>query len=92
MKSVLLDIYYGNYMLPGQRISKESAYGKALHSVCEQEDELMKVLSEPQRVCFKKYLDADANLAEEACRMNFVAGYRLGARMIMEAMADEVKE
>ena len=92
MRSVLLDLYYGNYSLPGQKISRESAHGRALHSVCEQEDELMKVLSEPQKTCFKKYLEAQASLSEEECRMNFTAGYRLGARMIMEAMTDEVKE
>lgn len=88
MKDILMELYYGNYSVSGQKISKESLYGKALHRAVDLEDELMAGLSERQKECFKRYLDAEVRMTDEACRIHFIEGYRLGARMMMSVFSD----
>jgi len=92
MKSILLDLYYGNYSAASKPFPRNSAYAEALSMVCRLEEEMQEQLSSGQRDLFERYLNGQAALAEAAAEKYFAEGYRLGARLMLELNSEEENE
>ena len=92
MKRILLDLYCGNYSAIGKPFPKDSAYAKALRAVCDLEDEISESLSADQEETFKRYLDAQAELNDEGCRMYFVEGCIVGAQFMLDVLSEARNE
>lgn len=89
MKSILLDLYHGNYSVTGKTIPRDSTYAKELRKVCDLEDEISECLPPDQKAIFKRYAEAQEQLANAGAEMYFLEGCRLGARLMLELNSEE---
>lgn len=92
MRDILRDLYYGNYAAFECTYSRESEQAKALGIVVDLEEKLRNMLSEEQKVVFKQYDDAVADLASVSNADSFVEGYQLGVNLILAAFPEHVEE
>lgn len=86
MQSIIEELYYGNVLPFERRIPKSEEYSHIMKLLTSNEEELLKTLTEEQKETFEKF---KANLAElngidEAT--TFTIGFKLGVRLIAEAM------
>lgn len=87
MPSILSDLYNGKCRPFARAYSVK--YQKQLSAVCEAENQLMKKLPEELRAEFRGYLNAASELFALGGEEDFVEGFRLGARLVTEAVKTE---
>ena len=92
MKGILLDLYCGNYSAISKPIPKDSAYSKALQTLCDLEDKLSECMNDAQKEVFKRYLNAQAEANDEGCSLYFIEGCKLGAQFMLEVLCTEPDE
>ena len=92
MRDLLKELYFGNYSASACTESPNTAYGRALRKVCDLEDRMNDILTPEQAKQFREFADASVELQAEACRHDFMEGYRLGVRLIIEAVAERPNE
>lgn len=86
MQSIIEELYYGNGLPFERRISRGGEYSHIIKLLTCNEEELLKTLTEAQKETFEKF---KANLAglngiDEAT--TFAIGFKLGVRLVAEAM------
>ena len=82
----LEELYYGN-ILPNEKCAKLSDEVKELLKLLNRnEDELLKTLSDEQKVIFEKLKDCNCEISEISEREAFLCGFHLGARIIIEVV------
>ena len=86
MQSIIEELYYGNVLPFERRMPKCGEYSHIIKLLTRNEEGLLKTLTETQKETFEKF---KANLAE----LNgidevttFAIGFKLGVRLIAEAM------
>ena len=87
MPSIISDLYNGKCR-PFAR-SYSAAYQKQLSVVCRTEEQLMEKLPEELRPEFMQYLNVSSELSTLGCEEDFIEGFRLGARIVAEAVKNE---
>ena len=88
MKNVLHELYNGHLSRDSMTFEKGTPYARALDSMVDAESDLLASLSEEQKKAFQLYSKSLDDLYEIIRREEFVAGFQIGARIMM-AVLDE---
>lgn len=82
----LEDLYYGN-LFPHEKSAKIDDETKELLTLLNRnEEKLMATLSDGQKETFEKYKDCNREISEICERQSFITGFKLGAKIVIEAM------
>lgn len=86
MRNILSDIYRGKFTVIQKHNRKWTPFAKLLDQSNELEARIRKDLPESLRDAFDQYVKTSADLAYLACEEDFIAGYKLGIRLILAAL------
>lgn len=86
MRNILSDIYRGKYTVIQKHNRKGTPFANLLDQSNELEMRIRKDLPESLRDVFDQYVKFNADLAYLACEEDFIAGYKLGVRLILAAL------
>ena len=89
MRRMLEELYFGNINPNDQTFTRDSAYGKAVHTISENEDKLTELLEDKEKKLFLDLVNAQSLVDGTTAVENFIRGFRLGARITIEIMSDE---
>ena len=89
--TTLEDLYYGNIIPHERSIKRGSAYSEVLGYVVQHEDDLKATLTEQQKEIFEKLKDCESELHGMNDLESFVSGFKLEARIIIEALQESPK-
>lgn len=90
-ESLIREIYFGTYdPVQGRHAAAKERNG-AFDEILEMQRALMKRVPEEFRMDFEKFSDACLSLLSEQSAEDFEAGYRLGVRLMIAALADDAK-
>ena len=83
---ILEDLYYGN-LFPNEKCAKLDDETKELLVLLNRnEEKLIATLSDGQKETFEKYKDCNWEISEICERQSFITGFKLGAKIVIEAM------
>lgn len=83
---ILEDLYYGN-LFPYEECTKlDDEVRKLLKLLNRTEEKLSATLSDEQKETFEKYKDCNWEIPEICERQSFITGFKLGAKIAIEAM------
>ena len=88
MRKVLEDFYYGNITPSEKEMQPGSEMQRAISTAARCESQLAEGLDEVQQALLTKLIDAQHEIDTITATENFILGFRLGARMIIECMDD----
>lgn len=88
MYKTIQALYHGNLSFTDTNAKKGSPYAKAFGELADLEVALLDTLKEPQRGQFKRLMECEAELISIEAEENFIAGYRAGTRLALEAWQD----
>ena len=86
---VLEDLYMGNIHPSERRFKKGSQYSRALNEVVKAGDALNGTLTEKQKEQFEAYMTAQREVNMLTDCETFLYAFRLGAKIIMDVLAEE---
>ena len=86
MQSIIEELYYGNVLPFERRIPKGGEYSHIMKLLTCNEEELLKTLTEAQKETFEKFKGNLAELNEIDEATTFAIGFKLGVRLVAEAM------
>lgn len=89
MKNLLLDLYYGRISPWEDPVVLDPEHKKLSNLLKEQEDTLLKNLTEEMRHVFKEYREAELEMQCIDEERIFIRGFRLGVRLMVEALSEE---
>lgn len=82
----LENLYYGN-LFPHEKSAKiDDETRKLLALLNRNEEKLMATLSDEQKETFEKYKDCNREISEICEQQSFITGFKLGAKIVIEAM------
>ncbi len=84
MKSLLEDMYYGGFSLKNDSIKYQKRLCELSALIDRNEQELKSRLNAEEQELFEKYLDCTNEMISFENCDEFLAGFRLGGRLIME--------
>ena len=88
MRKVLEDFYYGNITPSEKEMRPGSEMQRAISTTARCESQLAEGLDEVQQALLTKLIDAQHEIDTITATENFILGFRLGARMMIECMND----
>ena len=84
--NILEELYYGN-VFPNEKCAKLDEQTKELLSLQNRNEEnLILTLTDKQKEIFEKFKDCNREFSEISERQSFILGFKLGARIIIEAI------
>lgn len=86
MRDTLEKLYFGNLTPNERQIEPGSALRKAMDQAEQQEEQLTAQLEGEEKTMLLRLLNAENEIASTFALENFVLGFRLGARMILEVL------
>ena len=86
MRNILEDLYYGNITPGVQRIAPNSELKRATDRVARFESQLTERLDETGQTILAKFVESKDEAESITALENFILGFRLGARIMMECM------
>ncbi len=89
MNSILEDLFYGELNPSLNQGSHDSDYQEALDTVVNNEAKLIKILEGKEKELFSKYANAWALVDGAAMADSFVLGFKMGVKMVSEALVDK---
>lgn len=88
MRKTLEDLYYGNITPSEQRMIPGSEMAKAVARVASCEKQLMEQLGEAEQTILTKFVRSQHEINSITATENFILGFRLGVRLMVECMDD----
>ena len=88
MRTTLEDLYYGNITPNEQRMTPGSEMEKAVARVASCEKQLMEQLGETEQTILTKLIRSQHEINSITATENFILGFRLGVRLMVECMDD----
>ena len=88
MRKTLEDLYYGNITPSEQRMIPDSEMAKAVARVASCEKQLMEQLGETEQTILTKLIRSQLEINGFTAIENFILGFRLGIRLMVECMYD----
>ena len=85
MRNVLEDLYFGEVGANTFGKNENPRLKKAVQIVDETEALLMQLLEGKENEFFRKYANAQGEVNGSSAVENFIAGFKLGARIMLEA-------
>lgn len=86
--SILEELWYGNIEPAEYDISSDKKYKERLQLISRNEDKLRATLTDAQKELFTKYADCVREYQVMAECLLFQNSFRLGARIMLEVMAE----
>ena len=83
MQNVLEDLFFGELR---PNICDNARAKKAMKILDENEDILMKLLEGKEKKLFLEMVNAQSEVTGSSAVENFIAGFKLGARIVVEAL------
>lgn len=88
MRKTLEDLYYGNITPNEQQMTPGSEMEKAVARVASCEKQLMEQLGETEQTILTKLIRSQLEINGITAIENFILGFRLGIRLMVECMYD----
>lgn len=88
---ILEQLWYDGLYPSETRLHSDDPYSAQLDAVIKDEEKLLKMLPEEAKEAFEKLNDSKEELAAVDRSKIFTAGFRLGAKIMMEVMQDDKK-
>ena len=85
MRSILEEFAYGNISPETQSFKSNSRYGRAMEAICKNEEQLLAMLNDEEKIVFQNFIDAQGEVNSLTAVKNLVYGYKLGVLMTAEA-------
>ena len=89
MRKVLEELYHGNINPTVKQFNRGTRYDEALRMMCKNEDKLEAMLEGKEKETFEKFKDCHDEVTQFNEEDAFVAGFRLGARLIIESFCED---
>ena len=86
MRKTLEDLYYGNIMPNAQDMAPHSELKRATDRVARFENQLSEQLDEAGQAILAKLIESQQEIDSITALENFILGFRLGARIMVECM------
>ena len=86
---IIEDLYYGRISPYEMNISATPEYQKLKALADRNEDLLRQTLSDEQKELLEKLIDFVTDISSISERDMFIAGFRLGVKLMMDVMKDE---
>ena len=86
MRKTLEELYYGNLRPSEQRTTAGSELQRAVDTISRREEQLESQLDEAGQKILSEMSDAQQTVDHITALENFVLGFRLGARIMLECM------
>lgn len=85
--NILEELYYGN-VFPNEKCAKLDEQTKELLSLQNRNEEnLISTLTDEQKETYEKFKDCSREFHEISERKLFILGFKLGAKIVIEAMS-----
>ena len=85
MSRVLEELWYGNITPIDRSFKKDSAFAEAVKMLSRNETVLESLIDNAAKEVFEKYREAQSDVTRISECETFISGFRLGARIIIEA-------
>ena len=89
MRETLEDLYYGNITPYDRQIRSGTSLMKAMEQSQECEEQLAKLLEGEAHSLLLQLINAENEIGSTMALENFILGFRLGVRMILEALDED---
>lgn len=86
MRKTLEDFYYGNISPNEQQMAPGSELKRAVDRVAHYENQLTEILDETGQTLLTKLIRSQHEIDSITALENFILGFRLGAKIMMECM------
>ena len=86
MRTTLEDLYYGNITPNAQDMAPNSELKRATDRVTRFENQLTELLDNAGRAVLAKLIESQQEIDSITALENFILGFRLGAKIVMECM------
>ena len=86
MRNTLEDLYYGNITPNAQDMAPHSELKRATDRVARFENQLSEQLDEAGQAILAKLIESQQEIDSITAMENFILGFRLGAKIVMECM------
>ena len=86
MRNTLEDLYYGNITPNAQDMAPNSELRRATDRVARFENQLTERLDEAGQAVLEKLIESQQEIDSITAMENFILGFRLGAKIVMECM------
>jgi hypothetical protein len=89
IKSILEELYFGNINPNSKQFIRGSDFDRAMQMLATNEEKLTKQLNGEEKLLFCEFSNAQSEINSITAIENFIDGFRLGAKIMMEIMGDE---
>ena len=89
MRDTLENLYFGNITPNNQTIKSGTALKEAMEESAECEEKLTALLEGKEKTLLLRLLNAENEVCSTMVLENFILGFRLGVRMILEALDED---
>ena len=86
MRNILEDLYYGNITPYAQDMAPHSELKRATDRVTRVENQLTELLEEAAQAGLAKLIESQQEIDSITALENFILGFRLGTKIMMECM------
>ena len=89
MRDTLENLYFGNITPNDQIVKSGTALKKAMEQSAECEEKLTALLEDKEKTLLLRLINAENEIDSTMALENFILGFRLGVRMILEALDED---
>ena len=89
MRDMLENLYFGNIIPNDQNVRSGTALKKAVEQSAECEEKLTALLEDKEKTLLLRLINAENEIGSTMALENFILGFRLGVRMILEALDED---
>ena len=89
MQRILEELYFGNIDPNSKQFIRGSDFDKAMRVIAENEEKLTERLSDQDKSLFCEFSNAQSEINSMTAVENFILGFRLGAKIMLEVMGGE---
>ena len=89
MRDMLENLYFGNITPNDQNVRSGTALKKAMEQSAECEEKLTALLEDKEKALLLRLINAENEIGSTMALENFILGFRLGVRMILEALDED---
>ena len=86
MRDMLENLYFGNITPNDQNVRSGTALKKAMEQSAECEEKLTALLEDKEKTLLLRLINAENEIGSTMALENFILGFRLGVRMILESL------
>ena len=89
MRDTLENLYFGNITPNDQIVKSGTALKKAMEQSAECEEKLTARLEDKEKTLLLRLINAENEIGSTMALENFILGFRLGVRMILESLDED---